>query len=602
MKLYRTALMCLGFAPFFGGCQDVGEKDAGPTVEESSAELTILNPTPPPLVNLTHADLSSMLNAYTGYPALGAKAPGMIAAVVKGKHIVALGASGYAKIPGNIPMTEDMVFNIGSNTKSMTALLLSILIEEHPSLSWSTTLGQALPWATEPGKEYIRPAARKNVTLEQLVSHRSGIACAYEKDGVDVNNQVFSHPDYTGNWKSTTRQQVVKDYLRGPAIAIGGNPTGFLADCIDVIGNYDYENGNFSIAQAVIDHWSGMSFVDYARQKLINPHGLDATFLPSHAFFLAQPGSIDGTALQKAYWNPYFFDPTHPYLAAGKYVWGHSAAGAPVAVNDPDVDPWGMSPGAGGFAFNIQDWARYAIVHLRDTSAAVTRTHETPFSEYNFGWSTGPRTTTGGVEYSSLCHSGSLSGMQSKICLYPDLDIAYLSFANGGPDPDGANEAAVTWMANNASYRRNTGGCKDDPALLKGVQRFWDSEMFGCAGTVTFSERASMCATGYHVCGAQEYVTNNLYGSVNAEAPKHHYWTDDQLGYGGSSSGSCWAAPTGSSCGADTPMRVCASGGADPEGNDCNWTGCGFGADSTTNRYFGGCIGDTTAGALCCKN
>jgi hypothetical protein len=111
-----------------------------------------------------------------------------------------------------------------------------------------------------------------------------------------------------------------------------------------------------------------------------------------------------------------------------------------------------------------------------------------------------------------------------------------------------------------------------------------------------------MCATGYHVCSAQEYVTNNLYGSVNAEAPKHHYWTNDQLNYGGSSSGTCWAAPTGTSCGADTPMRVCASSGADPEGNDCNWSGCGFGASSTTNRYFGGCVGDTTAGALCCKN
>src|SRR5262249_31728489 len=112
--------------------------------------LNVVLAAPPPVVNIGRDDLSAKLNQYAGYPGAGKLTPGMIAAVVHGKHIVALGAAGYAKLPEMTPMTEDMIFNIGSNTKSMTATLLSILIEENPTLTWDTTLAEALPWATEP--------------------------------------------------------------------------------------------------------------------------------------------------------------------------------------------------------------------------------------------------------------------------------------------------------------------------------------------------------------------------------------------------------------------------------------------------------------------
>jgi hypothetical protein len=48
-------------------------------------------------------------------------------------------------------------------------------------------------------------------------------------------------------------------------------------------------------------------------------------------------------------------------------------------------------------------------------------------------------------------------------------------------------------------------------------------------------------------------------------------------------------------------MRICVPGGNDPEGNHCNWSNCdnASGYSTTTNEYFGGCWGNTTAGALC---
>ena len=39
---------------------------------------------------------------------------------------------------------------------------------------------------------------------------------------------------------------------------------------------------------------------------------------------------------------------------------------------------------------------------------------------------------------------------------------------------------------------------------------------------------------------------------------------------------------------------------SDPLGNGCNWHKCGLDT-ALPNRYFGGCLGNTTAGVLCCQ-
>lgn len=134
-------------------------------------------------------------------------------------------------------------------------------------------------------------------------------------------------------------------------------------------------------------------------------------------------------------------------------------------------------------------------------------------------------------------------------------------------------------------------GCADGTA-----EQVFAGGIVGCAGTVTYPNRASLCAAGYHPLSAMVWRT-----SRGSTVPTHHYWTNDVLGYKGSGTGSCSAEYTsGSACPADQPMRVCARTNLDPEGNRCNWFDCSFDSGSTTpNEYFGGCSGNTTAGTLC---
>jgi hypothetical protein len=116
--------------------------------------------------------------------------------------------------------------------------------------------------------------------------------------------------------------------------------------------------------------------------------------------------------------------------------------------------------------------------------------------------------------------------------------------------------------------------------------------MVGCAGAVPFANRNALCAPGFRTVSAAEWITYS--GAV----PTHDYWTSNDLKFSGTGTSACFAsAETGTSCGA-TPMRVCTAAGTDAEGNQCSWQHCGLDAISP-DQFFGGCSGNTTAGALC---
>ena len=117
--------------------------------------------------------------------------------------------------------------------------------------------------------------------------------------------------------------------------------------------------------------------------------------------------------------------------------------------------------------------------------------------------------------------------------------------------------------------------------------------MEACPGSTTWRGAQSLCAAGYKVCTAAQWAAN--FGGVH---PINNYWVADNLGYGGASN-ACYASTTSEgNCGPTDPMRVCGAA-TDAEGNRCNWLNCGLNA-SSPNDYFGGCVGDDTAGALCC--
>lgn len=154
-------------------------------------------------------------------------------------------------------------------------------------------------------------------------------------------------------------------------------------------------------------------------------------------------------------------------------------------------------------------------------------------------------------------------------------------------------EVATDWMIKKGEVCEKHGhysGCESGSA----ADRF-SRHMVGCKGKVRFEERQALCAPGWRVCSAKEWIRLS-----HGEAPTYNYWTNDNLGYKGEED-SCRVSTdldNYNGCGAN-PMRVC-SGKSDALGNECNWSACGL--ENTSNQYFGGCYGNTTAGTLCCRD
>ena len=96
------------------------------------------------------------------------KLPGLVAAIVEGDEVIAIGAAGVRKLESPEPITVDDKLHLGSCTKAMTATVLARLVERK-QLAWESTLAQVFPeLAPQLDVGY------RDVTLEQLLKHRGG--------------------------------------------------------------------------------------------------------------------------------------------------------------------------------------------------------------------------------------------------------------------------------------------------------------------------------------------------------------------------------------------------------------------------------------------
>ena len=177
-----------------------------------------------------------------------------------------------------------------------------------------------------------------------------------------------------------------------------------------------------------------------------------------------------------------------------------------------------------------------------------------------------------------------------------------------------STDAAGNVSACSSSIPGGTTSFTNAQACLDGAitsAQVFSPALQGCGAKVTFPNRATVCAPGCRPASADEWVAG-----FGGTAPTHHYWTDDVLNFsdGAGACGAtscftnvCFATRTNAltdTCFAGQPMRVCMGTGAanvaDPDGNTCTWSACGYNSVAP-KQFFGGCSGtnDNTAGTLC---
>lgn len=112
-------------------------------------------------VVLDISDLVAIERANSNLPALGG-------GIIVGDQILAMGVSGTRRATGDTPVTLDDQWHIGSITKSVTATLTAILIEEGV-LSWDTVV-------TDVFQDETLHEDWSTVSTLDLVRHRAGVS------------------------------------------------------------------------------------------------------------------------------------------------------------------------------------------------------------------------------------------------------------------------------------------------------------------------------------------------------------------------------------------------------------------------------------------
>lgn len=317
--------------------------------------------------------------------------PAMGAIVFRADTILACGIAGVRRSNSTERVEEGDRFQLGSNTKAITATVLATLVEEG-KLAWTTTLADVFPeWRDSISAEF-RP-----VTIDLLLSHHGGISPFSDTDHKDFR----SIPRLSG---TPTQQRAAFT-----AWVLRGKPAG----PIGVGGKGLYSNGGYTIAGAIAERIAGESWESLVRARVFKPLGLTGGFAWSDSPDVNQP-------------------------------WGHHETrdGAkPVDPRDPDERIPPIIWPAGSVELSLEDYARFLQVNLRglqgrDTpvlkSATIKHLHTSPASppdRYGLGW--------GLQEFDGVpasVHVGSAGTFYAITIIQPTRDLGVAVFANAGAE------------------------------------------------------------------------------------------------------------------------------------------------------------------------
>jgi CubicO group peptidase (beta-lactamase class C family) len=166
-------------------------------------------------------------------------------------------AYGLAHRGHGIPNSADTQFAIASGTKGLTALTVASLVEEgriELSTSARSVLGADLPLVGD------------EVTIEHLLSHRSGIGDYLDEAGDhDLADYLMPVPVHE---LATT-----EDYVA----ALGGHPM------MSIPGErFAYNNSGYVVLALIAERVGGAPFADLVRRRVCEPAGMhDTAFLRS---------------------------------------------------------------------------------------------------------------------------------------------------------------------------------------------------------------------------------------------------------------------------------------------------------------------------------
>ncbi|MFC2107463.1 serine hydrolase [Bacteroidota bacterium] len=172
------------------------------------------------------------------------KVPGIAVAIVKDGEIIFAKGYGIRNLDTMEEVDENTLFAIASNSKAFTAAGLAILVDEG-KISWKDKVRKYLPWF-----ELYSPYVSENFTIEDLLTHRSGL-------------KTFSG-DLLWYGTDHSREEIVRRAKH-------------LEPAYGFRDAYGYSNIMYLTAGLIIEEVSGMSWDDFITKNILEPLHMDRT-------------------------------------------------------------------------------------------------------------------------------------------------------------------------------------------------------------------------------------------------------------------------------------------------------------------------------------
>jgi len=325
--------------------------------------------------------------------------PAVAAAAVKEGRLVAAGAVGTRRHGADRPVTIDDRFHIGSNTATLTALLAAIFVEAD-RIDWDSTPADVFPELAATMDKQLR-----DVTLEQLLSHSSGISGGAYRHLVD---QSF-HAD-TGDNLEELRYGIVRQLVTMTLAAKPGT-------------RFDPAPMGYVLVGAMLERLGGHTWEELLAERVFDPLGLrTAGFGPQ-----ASLGRVDAPLGHLA------FDgrPPKPVLA-GPHGDSPLVIGPATTVHMSVLDFAAWAGWAAG-----QGWRDPALVsphtmQRMQTPVIETRAHGPSGADgaggFGLGWGMTTLPFAPGQRF--VAYFGSNAKNLADIMLQPDRDFAMVAMTN----------------------------------------------------------------------------------------------------------------------------------------------------------------------------
>jgi CubicO group peptidase (beta-lactamase class C family) len=311
--------------------------------------------------------------------------PAVGVVVIRGGAVAEIGVAGHRSARGGPPVTVDDQWHLGSITKSMTATLAALLVEDG-LIGWDTT-----PVDVWPEIANQIHADFRGVTLRQFLSHTSGMK---RDDG-------WSDAGNGGSMSLVEKRRAWAAHVLAGAPAVPA-------------GQFSYSNVGYVVAGAMLETRAGSPWETLLASRVFAPLGM------VHSGFGA-PGTQGLEDQPLGHWSTALgFNPLKP--------------------DDLNADIWESTGPAGNVHVTLGDFARYLQAHLAGergtpgllSTQSFSTLHTDVARGYALGWS--HYDSLSPLQAGGFFHNGSNLRWFAVTWFAPTRDTGVLLVTNCGGD------------------------------------------------------------------------------------------------------------------------------------------------------------------------